>query len=720
MAVRGVNFFIDPYLNVTPSTPQYGGVQGEHNATEVFFTFSYDSPIAGEANLKLYVEAINSAGEYDRTEILVPEQNRVHVLMPLAWTQYGAVTTLRLIAEKDGTVAYTAEGSVRFDDRQSAMEKVDGLLRTDLRGAMDTCRSAADEAEQAAQRSSENASTAYNHAIDAATKADNAQGYARSAWENGDFANQCADRAEAAAAESETNGRATADYAAAAASSAEKAKISEANTFEYTKKALERAELAQECAERAANAEEKIMETLDNLRDTTQTDSKYFDVDYDGIISLKPEYRGNPTNESGIPANYPYAISDNGAGVDGSKIAELPERIILPDNVNGEQVTGFVKGMFSYNNKIKEVVLPSNVKTIINGMFYGAIHLEKVENTEQIESIKPSAFRLTRVRELHFPNVTEIGVNAFDNCSCLRVINIGKVTEIKSKAFRYCENLVEVLGGSNVTKIAAAAFAGTRRLKNLPFVANVKNVGSGAFWSSGCDLENLPSDCAFGSYATYKQYVESPDPYTEYWEGVDYTPCKNPLNSLFHQKDPRWADKQIGDYVKADGTPLCWNSGCALIVMAEIYSAFENVQLNSPEEFYEILEEKGLVGLNYRSEPDELCQLIQGLGYEAEYISKITTETLSTIYEALAEGALLYKITMAGLPDVLTDLDVRARSGHAMLGYGINSNGEMLTADSSMHCSDVGIYENHKTAWHIYKQGTPETDVIIIRKPTGV
>lgn len=49
-----------------------------------------------------------------------------------------------------------------------------------------------------------------------------------------------------------------------------------------------------------------------------KTNAKYFDIDSDGIICLKPEYRDDDSetsvNTSGVPA-YPLSVSDKGIGV---------------------------------------------------------------------------------------------------------------------------------------------------------------------------------------------------------------------------------------------------------------------------------------------------------------------------------------------------------------------------------------------------------------------
>ena len=330
--------------------------------------------------------------------------------------------------------------------------------------------------------------------------------------------------------------------------------------------------------------------------------AEYFDIDYDGIISLKPEYRGD--TDATYTSPYPFSVSDNGAGVEGSKISELPERLFIPYNVDGEAVTGFKAGMFCRNKRIKEVVLPKTVKDIAAGMFREAIHLEKVENTEQIETIGTGGLRDTRIDEIRFPKLVSLGNMAFQNCSCLRLVDIGNVTDVGKQVFYLCENLAEVLGGENVTTIGNNAFYATRRLKELTFLPKVKSVGMTAFFSSRCNIETLPADCTTDYYSTYKQFGD-----VDYWSKATFTPCKTPLNSVFHQKDPRWADKQIGSYTDADGNPYTYGAnGCAFISLAEIYSAFEGVNFDSPEEFMSILESKNLTHLDFRYR-EQWCQI---------------------------------------------------------------------------------------------------------------
>ena len=433
------------------------------------------------------------------------------------------------------------------------------------------------------------------------------------------------------------------------------------------------------------------------------TDEKYFDIDFDGLVSLKPEYRGSPEND-----DYPYAISDKRVGVSGSKNASLPEVIAIPGNIGGEEVRGFQKGIFCGNQRVKEVVLPVGVTSIPNGFAHKAIYMEKLTNTEQVESIGENALSFTRITEANFPGLTTLGDGAFENASCLVEVDLGQITGIGNYAFDWCENLSTV-HADKVTSVGEGAFRYSRRLKNLTFLKNVVSIGAKAFWSSRCDFEEaydtmVANGCTFGENACYKQFNTS-----DYWTGVTHTPCKNPLGSLFHQKNTLWGGNQIGNFTSTDGrgTPSTYRSaGCALIVLAEIYSAFEGVKFGSPEEFYAILEKRELAEKDFRYR-DSWCEIANGLGYETEHISTMTAEALQKIYDALEGGALLYKSTMASSVD----------GGHAMLGYGINTDGEMLTSDTSMHCNEVGIYENHKNAWHIYKHGSAECDCVIVKKP---
>lgn len=450
------------------------------------------------------------------------------------------------------------------------------------------------------------------------------------------------------------------------------------------------------------------------------TNENYFDITVDGLISLRPEYRGAAKTE-----DYPYAISDNRVGQAGSKISDLPDVIVIPKNVDGIEVAGFQNGMFYCNHQVKKIVLPVTVKKLPNGFAREAIHLEAVDNAQQLEEIGSKAFQQTRIRGLVCPNLTSLGNEAFQYAYCLRYANLGKITNIPDSAFRHCSNLSEV-NSDYVTSVGNFSFYGTRRLSDLPFAKKLKSLGDGAFWSSRCDLEELPADCEFGDLSSYKQFNP-----TEYWKGVSFTPCKVPLGSLFSQYDPQWADEEI-KYTATDGTEYVYRdengnpctyaeNGCALFTLMSIYSALMKVTFENPEEFFPVLEHAGMLGKDFRKHSTWI-EIASEIGLGTELVTELTPESCKRIYDALQGGALLYRSTVGSFPnDVLInsgiEANVLAQGTHAILGYGITPDGEMLTSDSSVPSNRVGIYENHKTAWDIYKHGSNLCDCVIVRKP---
>ena len=453
-----------------------------------------------------------------------------------------------------------------------------------------------------------------------------------------------------------------------------------------------------------------LVESNININKNTEM---YFDIDYDGIISLKPEYRGKSVEEE-----YPYSISDNGVGLEGSKISDLPEILFIPNNIDKEQVRGFQPGIFCENYRLKGLILPLGIKTIPDYFVTRSIYLEEIKNLEQIEHVGKAALAQTRVEEVYLPNLKTLEKSAFMYCGRLIRVNIGNSIEIiKEKTFYGCSDLIDFTGGKNVTSIEASAFYSTRRLRDLSLLQNkITSIGENAFAGSNVNFEDVYEElvangCVFEAYATYKQYNDE-----DYWTGVPFEPCKNPLNSLFHQKDIRWKDKQIGNYTYKDengnstGVPYTYGAnGCALCTLTSIYSALTGTKFESPEEMIALMESKGLTKYDFRYR-DDWCEIAKGLGLTVvQYYDTLTKESLQHCYEELKNGALLY--SSIGIPK--HDME----GGHATLVYGINSDGEVLTSESSMYINRIGIYENFKDSCYIYQRGSKECDMVIVKGP---
>lgn len=139
MAIRYVSFVVSDDTTVTPNVPQYAGVQGEHNATQIGFVIDPNGRLAHHT-YQYFIECVDAAGGYDRTPELVRHGSEITTLMPYAWTQYGGISTVRLVVESNGQLLYSVEGRLQLEERGAAIEKVDGLLRTDLTETLAACR----------------------------------------------------------------------------------------------------------------------------------------------------------------------------------------------------------------------------------------------------------------------------------------------------------------------------------------------------------------------------------------------------------------------------------------------------------------------------------------------------------------------------------------------------------------------------------------------------
>lgn len=448
-----------------------------------------------------------------------------------------------------------------------------------------------------------------------------------------------------------------------------------------------------------------------------ETDTKYFDIDYDGIVSLKPEYRGRPGHELegesfGI---YPYAISDNGPGVDGSKIEELPEEIVIPEVINGIAVAGFQPGMFYANFRVKKIVLPNTVVSLPDLFCNEARYLREVRNTEHIRELGKADFRCTRIEKALFPNLRFWGEKNFCRCVLLRIADIGNyVASVPARTFGFCKNLSLVLGGGSVKTIEDKAFQVNTMLRRVPFLPLVTHIGKLAFSSArvAFDWDSL-TECEFEERAT--PVIDNTN---DYWSGASFTPCENRLLTLMNQKNPLWKDLKIG----IGGVSRKYSNGCATFSLLHIHSALTGRTYDTPMQFVDELKAMGWnLDLGNSSMNDEgvyyennvaLCAM--ALGYAVSSIAgdtPITREKYQELCDKLAFGAYAY---------VVEGLDGDASLGHAVIVYGMNEIGEVLIADSDPMFSEVNLYnEGFTTHMPLQNFTGPTSDITIIEKLDG-
>ena len=234
--VRSIIFFADEN-GISPPEPQFAGVQGEHNATEVKFQLS--SALTSPEYL-YRIEFSDAAGEYDSTDFIPISGSFVNYLLPENWTKAGGVGVIHLCAVvldangREEQEVYSLAGRLKFAPRESGgmktkYEKGLSALISEAGKATDAANEAAENANAAADRVDESVSSANTAAANANRAAASADASAATAMSAAGTATTAAGAANTAASQAQA-AKAAADTAASGAdASAEQARTAAAN-----------------------------------------------------------------------------------------------------------------------------------------------------------------------------------------------------------------------------------------------------------------------------------------------------------------------------------------------------------------------------------------------------------------------------------------------------------------------------------------------------------
>ncbi len=155
-----------------------------------------------------------------------------------------------------------------------------------------------------------------------------------------------------------------------------------------------------------------------------------------------------------------------------------------------ETITAIAESAFSGDERLKEIVIGSNVKMIGAGAFQGCTSLKKVTIEEGVEEIGSYAFYdCTSLVEVSIPSTVEyLNSYAFYGCTALQSIELSAVRYIDDGAFWYCSSLERVTFSDELTYIGSWAFAQNVTLSetNLGEITSLETISDYAF--TGCSM----------------------------------------------------------------------------------------------------------------------------------------------------------------------------------------------------------------------------------------
>lgn len=166
------------------------------------------------------------------------------------------------------------------------------------------------------------------------------------------------------------------------------------------------------------------------------------------------------------------------------KCSGLSETIYLSKNLR------LIESFAFCSTNIKTLIIDSEQTIICENAFYNCQNLETVifkgsvviryrafSNCSNLKTVTFSgsssvinefAFENSGIETLDLQGVCDININAFAYCKNLKTVNLGdEIKTIPRDCFRCCTSLIDVTGGSSVTKICDGAFVGCTNLNNV-------------------------------------------------------------------------------------------------------------------------------------------------------------------------------------------------------------------------------------------------------------
>lgn len=167
--------------------------------------------------------------------------------------------------------------------------------------------------------------------------------------------------------------------------------------------------------------------------------------------------------------DYKYHVNEDGKTITLDKYLGEDEEVIIPDNIDGKDVTVIGAWCFKMNETIVDVFIPSTVEEIESSAFAICHKLERVRGGENICYVGDAAFTMSK--------------------KLSEVPSLEKLSDIYDSTFRGCESLNNVKVSNTLMHIGRGAFGNTGI--NYDIVPDsVKMIGGSAFFETSKIKEN--------------------------------------------------------------------------------------------------------------------------------------------------------------------------------------------------------------------------------------
>ena len=162
----------------------------------------------------------------------------------------------------------------------------------------------------------------------------------------------------------------------------------------------------------------------------------------------------------GVEGNYIYTLKDDSVEI--SQYTGKEANVRIPSTLGGKPVTSLATYSFWLNDDMTSVVVPEGVTKFGKEVFSGNDNLVSVTLPSTLKDLGTSTFRNTAIQEIVIPEgITKLGSDLFNNCDQLRKVTLpNSLTSIGSNAFYNCKSLKELVLPDNIESVSSKAFTG--------------------------------------------------------------------------------------------------------------------------------------------------------------------------------------------------------------------------------------------------------------------